>query len=352
MALLERAYLNAVLKDLAATRMHYPWLHTIQSIYLGGGTPSLFTPQYWTILFTQIRAHFTFSSDIEITMEISPKTDLDSLLAFQAIGINRFSVGLQSFNPLTLSTLGREHNPDLSYQILENLSQLKNIRVNVDLMYGLQNQSIQNIESDLQTALNFPIHHLSWYELMIEPNTKFALNPAIKAHDDRIAEFEAAGQSLLAAWEHYEVSAYCLNQEYSRHNILYWTYGDYLGLGAGAHSKVTLKPQFQTRRFYKTRFPQDFVKSQREITDHSANEALDFLIGRLRLFRPLEAHELYKLSPSAQDRLALWWDSALDEQLIQKQGSHSFSLTELGKRSINSILEQFMEFQSIHNLSK
>ncbi len=352
MALLEQAYLNALLKDLYHTKRHYPWLHTLNSIYLGGGTPSLLSAQYWKKIFTALKSNFTFSSNIEITMEISPKTSMDSLLQFQFLGINRFSVGVQSFNPLTLSTLGREHDPQLSYQILDFLSQMDNIRVNVDLIYGLASQTCEEVESDLKIALSFPVNHLSWYELTIEPHTQFALTPHIKGSEELLTDFEEIGTSSLCMWDHYEISAYCRNKERSQHNILYWTYGDYLGIGAGSHSKITLKPGVRTHRFYKTRYPQDYFKSQREIADHSVNDALDFLLLRLRLFSPLKQSEIQKLPYKAQIFLQYWWDLPHDPALLLRDSYNSLSLTALGRRSINTLLDQLIDTQKSWEKSK
>jgi oxygen-independent coproporphyrinogen-3 oxidase len=327
--------------------VHYPWLKTVRSIYLGGGTPSLFSIHYWTTLFEQLRSIFHFHPQIEITMEVSPKTSQAFLMAFQAIGINRFSVGVQSFNDATLSLLGREHSAAQSYQILNDLCSMQNIRINIDLIYGLKAQSAEDVAADLRTALSFPISHLSWYELMIEPNTKFAKHPDIKGDDNHLSLCEQQGSLLLEdRWEHYEISAYCKNKDYSQHNTLYWTYGDYLGLGAGAHSKITLKPLNTTRRFYKTRYPQDYVKSQREISDNSANEPLDYLLGRLRLFRPLTLSECTVLSPHAQNLVKTWLKEYPDPRMIVSTSEGDFNLTDLGRRSLNTLLEQFMDFQA------
>ncbi len=341
-------YLKALKRDLTQSLVHFPFIKKFQSVYLGGGTPSLMEPQrYWKEIFDFLNAHALLKTDSEVTMELSPKTSLDFVDQFIELGVNRFSVGVQSFNPKILKRLGREHSETQSHALLNHLKKYPNIRVNIDLIYGLAEQTPQDVHDDLKEALGFGFTHLSWYELMIEPNTIFAKFPEYKANEALLEEQESVSAALLSEWEHYEVSAYSLKKDYSQHNVLYWTYGDYLGVGAGAHSKITAKPYSLPLRFHKTRYPQNYISSPKSIWDDQQNIALDYLLGRLRLFRPIT---LTELRSHRMDRFLIWsWMQEIHSNLPgcfhYDAEQNAFCLLPLGQRSLSTLLEHFENFQ-------
>ncbi len=338
------SYTNQLLFDLVRDSVHYPFLKKIRSIYLGGGTPSLCPPYLIDKLIKKISKIFHINIDCEITMEISPKTSYEDLCGFIDAGVNRFSVGLQSFNPLVLKTLGREHHDGESITILENLKRTGIDNINIDLMYGLACQNVEDVILDLKKAADFQVEHISWYELAIEPNTIFAKKPELKAAPDLLEAMEDSGQILLKelGYEHYEVSAYCKKRK-SRHNTGYWGYEDYLGIGAGAHSKITTYP-FRTIRNHKTRYPKDYLSFPRIVLDSVDRDSTDYLLNRLRLFTPIMFDEMKNRLPRQDAQNILNWLYSRQDmgQIILHQDS--FELTTRGRQLINDLLLEFEFF--------
>lgn len=337
-------YTDQLLFDLIRDSAHYPFLKEIKSIYLGGGTPSLCPPYLIDKLIKKISTIFKLQDDCEITMEISPKTSYLDLCGFIDAGVNRFSVGLQSFNPLVLKTLGREHHDGESITILESLKKTGIKNINIDLMYGLSCQSIEDVLIDLKKAADFEVEHISWYELAIEPNTIFSKKPELKANADLLELMEEKGQFLLKelGYNHYEVSAYCKNKK-SRHNSAYWSYQDYLGIGAGAHSKITLHP-FQTIRTHKTRYPKDYLNYPKVIVDKVDRDSTDYLLNRLRLFSPITIKEMKKRLHDRDVEIILKWlysRTDFDQIILHDDG---FELTTRGRQLINDLLLEFELF--------
>jgi len=246
--LLEDAYLQALLEDF---RHDLPYMQSrfVQSIYIGGGTPTLFSPQTIEKLLNEIYKRLPFAEEIEITIEANPATfDLEKLLALRKAGINRISLGVQSFQDSFLKTLKRVHSAEQAKQAIEMIHQAEFYNFNLDLMHGLPGQSVENAIYDLQTAFSFCPPHLSWYELTIEPDTYFYTHKPLLPDEDTLIQIQKVGRKLLSeqGYRRYEVSAYCLPGQECKHNLNYWTFGDYLGIGAGAHGKITLStPSFR-----------------------------------------------------------------------------------------------------------
>ncbi|MBB1076865.1 oxygen-independent coproporphyrinogen III oxidase-like protein [Rhodoferax sp. 4810] len=236
----EQPYLNALMADLEAA-LPLIWGRSVQTVFIGGGTPSLFSPQAIDQLLGGIRARVKLAANAEITLEANPGTfEKDRFKAFRAAGVTRLSVGVQSFNDGYLQTLGRVHNRAQALAALEEAA-LNFDTFNLDLMYALPGQSLDDLCTDVTTALSFTPPHLSIYHLTIEPNTFFANHPPAVVDDDLAADMldlmtDLTGQHGM---RRYEVSAYARAGHGCAHNLNYWQFGDYLGLGAGAHSKLS-----------------------------------------------------------------------------------------------------------------
>ena len=236
----EQRYINALMADLEAA-VPLVWGRTVHSIFIGGGTPSLFSPQAIDQLLSGVRARLRLESDCEITLEANPGTfEKDRFRAFRSAGVTRLSIGVQSFNDAHLKTLGRVHNGAQAIAAVEEAAQAFDT-FNLDIMYALPGQTLSNMEQDMQTAIALQPPHISIYHLTIEPNTYFSkFPPAIPEDDiayemlDRITEMTTA-----AGMARYEISAYAKPGHGCFHNTNYWQFGDYLGIGAGAHSKLS-----------------------------------------------------------------------------------------------------------------
>ncbi len=247
----EQNYINALLADLRHQLSFFGNDRPIHSVFMGGGTPSLIQPSAIKHLFTQMNELIELPDDTEITMEANPGSIMDEsqLAAYRDAGVNRLSVGIQSFNAKQLKTLGRIHDSKQALTTVESAHKAGFKRINADIMYGLPNQTLDEALSDVMQACELPIDHFSWYQLTIEPNTLFHHQRPTLPDEDTIELIEQQGRSFLQSkgFERYEVSAYSKKSP-SQHNLNYWQCGDYLGIGAGAHGKITdLKKQSITR---------------------------------------------------------------------------------------------------------
>ncbi len=257
----EQDYIQALLADLDHD---LPWVQgrEIHSIFFGGGTPSLFSAAAYQVLFNGLQQRLSFAPDIEITLEANPGTfEAEKFAAYRQLGINRLSIGIQSFHPPHLQALGRVHDSAQAMRAVELAQQAGFDNFNLDLMYGLPGQTVEQALADIRQALVFNPPHLSWYQLTIEPNTEFYKTPPRLPQDDDLWDIQEAGLALLAqqGFEHYEISAHAKPGQAARHNLNYWQFGDYLGIGAGAHGKITLPHTGQIIRTQKTRLPKDYL---------------------------------------------------------------------------------------------
>ena len=285
----ESAYIAALMADLEAS-LPLVWGRSVHSIFLGGGTPSLFSPQAIDSLISGLRARLRLEADCEITLEANPGTfEKNRFKAFRAAGVTRLSIGVQSFNDTHLQALGRVHDGAQARAAVAEAAQAFDT-FNLDIMYALPGQSLQDLERDVHTALSFAPPHVSIYHLTIEPNTVFASRPPQLPEDDtayammdRITEMTAA-QGLAR----YEVSAYAKVDHRCGHNLNYWQFGDYLGIGAGAHSKLT----FAHRVVRQVRFrePQLYMAQARQGLPVTRSEDVarselpfEFMLNALRL---------------------------------------------------------------------
>ena len=293
----EKKYINALINDLEQELPLF-WGRSISSIFMGGGTPSLFSPESIDQLLSSLRARLTFAPDIEITMEANPGTvEQGKFIEFNAAGINRLSMGIQSFSDEKLQSLGRIHGRKEAIRAAELAHDAGFNSFNLDLMYGLPNQSLQQAVDDIETAIALEPKHLSHYQLTIEPNTFFHHQPPVTPDDDMLWEMQNACQESLArhGYEQYEISAYAKDGFQCQHNLNYWQFGDYLGIGAGAHGKLTNVPEQKITRSWKVKQPQDYlnnaakekrISGQKVLTRDDAS--FEFMMNALRLNQGFE----------------------------------------------------------------
>ena len=288
----DEEYVDALLRDL---RCELPLVQgrKLATVFLGGGTPSLFSGPAIARLLAGVRAELAVATDVEITLEANPgAVDAARFAAFREAGVNRLSIGIQSFRAEQLRALGRVHDGSQARAAVATARAVGFDNVNVDLMYGLPNDDVPGALADLQHALALQTEHVSWYQLTLEPNTAFERRPPPLPGDDVVTHSEEQGRELLATagYGRYEISAYARSGRRCEHNVNYWQFGDYLGIGAGAHGKVTLREAGDIVRRAKTRNPRTFV--QRAGTAEAVTEervatprqaALEFLMNALRL---------------------------------------------------------------------
>ena len=283
----ETAYIEALINDLERS-LPLVWGRPVISVFIGGGTPSLFSPQAIARLLSEIRARLPLVPDAEITMEANPGTfESDRFLGFREAGVNRLSLGVQSFSDVMLSQLGRVHNADQAGLALDSALKIFD-RVNADLMFGLPGQRLADLEQELDRLLSFSLAHVSLYQLTLEPNTLFATRPPQGLPDDDcLAEMQTLVVERLAArgLQRYEVSAYAAEGRQCQHNLNYWTFGDYLGIGAGAHGKISLANRIF--RTVKTRTPEAYLSANgtavRESDVNIDDLGFEFMLNALRL---------------------------------------------------------------------
>ena len=344
---LESSYIESLLADLNQS-LPLIWGRTVHSIFIGGGTPSLFSPAAIDSLLSQIRARVKLSADCEITLEANPGTfEKDRFKAFRAAGVTRLSIGVQSFNDVHLQSLGRVHNAAQAIAAVHEAAQCFDT-FNLDLMYALPGQTIADLERDLQTALSLSPPHVSIYHLTIEPNTYFAkFPPNVPEDDTAYAMLDVMSEKLAeAGLNRYEVSAFAKHDHRCKHNLNYWQFGDYLGIGAGAHSKISFAHRLVRQSRY--REPQLYIlkalsgNAVAQDDDIKHKElAFEFMLNALRLKDGFDTSLFYErtglLLSSIQPALTL----AVDKKLLF-QTPKSIKPTERGFDFLSDLQEMFL----------
>ncbi|MCH8499365.1 MAG: radical SAM family heme chaperone HemW [Marinobacter sp.] len=344
-AIPEQDYLQALLEDLTPD---LPLVagRPIQTVFIGGGTPSLMSPGFYQQLFAALAGSLSFSADCEITLEANPGTvDEARFSGFRAAGINRLSLGIQSFDPEALRTLGRIHDDQAAHRAIEAARQAGFDNFNLDLMHGLPGQTPAAAVADLEAALSWQPPHLSWYQLTLEPNTEFYSRPPALPDDDLLWAIFAAGRERLtsAGFSAYEVSAWSLPGRESRHNLNYWTFGDYLALGAGAHGKLTVAGQTPFR-YWKTRQPDAYLQrigsrtAGREDIE-SGQLPLEFMMNALRLMQGVPECLFQQRTGLPLDQIGAILADLRTQQLLAPD---RLQATPKGQRYLNSLLEAFL----------
>lgn len=344
----ENTYLDALIADLQKD-LHLVQDRSLQSIFFGGGTPSLISPQGIERLLTNIQKLVPFNPNIEITLEANPGTiEHFNFADYKIAGINRISLGAQSFNNAKLQALGRIHNGDEILHALEKLHAINFKSFNIDLMHGLPQQTLDEAMQDLTTAIACAPPHLSWYQLTLEPNTVFYKYPPILPDDDLAWEIQTQGEQLLAAagYKHYEVSAFAQPGQQCKHNINYWEFGDYLGIGAGAHGKITHAADNTITRMWKTRNPKDYLDPKQKFLAGTSILSADqlpseYMINRLRLFTQLNLQSFTQRTGLASESLTKILQEASAKELITLH-SNTVQITAFGKRFLNDLMQMFL----------
>ena len=342
---LEQEYLHALVEDFK-TQVDFAQGRQIHSVFIGGGTPSLISAQGYQWLFSQLKALLPFDEGCEITLEANPGTvEHDPFADYLAAGINRLSIGVQSFNTEHLKKLGRIHSNEDAISAIAHAKEAGFERINVDLMHGLPEQTLEQALNDLKLAVENGATHISWYQLTIEPNTVFFRTQPILPVDEVLEEIQEQGEAYLKAqgFINYEVSAW-RKELPSAHNLNYWQFGDYLSIGAGAHGKVTQADGVY--RFQKTRLPKDYLaKVPAEHLQFKRIEAEDmpfeFMMNALRLNNGVAA-KLYAertgISLEGLNELL----TSLRQRKLMVEDPERLACTEQGHIFLNSVLEEFL----------
>lgn len=322
----------------------------IGTIFFGGGTPSLLPSNAIGQVLKNLDNHIGFASDIEITLEANPGTfEADRFAGFRSAGVNRLSVGVQSFVDSHLEKLGRIHSSANAIAAINQARKVGFDNFNIDLMHGLPGQTIEQALGDLKQAIDLGPTHLSWYQLTIEQNTEFYRKPPVLPEDDLLWDIQQQGQEFLASqgYEQYEVSAYAKTGQQSRHNLNYWRYGDYLGIGPGAHGKVTrLGDELQITRTRKTRLPKDYLNMDRPLARieepvAQVDRPFDYFINTLRLREPVSLNHF-----KAATGVPLASIEPILKQLQEKNwitwNGDQFSTTDSGYLYLNELLSYWL----------
>ena len=343
----EEVYVDALLKDLELA-LPLIWGRKVYTIFLGGGTPSLLSGAALTRLLTQIRMRLPLAHDAEITLEANPGTvEADKFSAFREAGVTRLSMGIQSFNDAHLQALGRIHSADEARRAIA-IAQQNFANINLDLMYALPQQSLAQALADVSTALSFSPQHLSCYHLTLEPNTLFARNPPTLPDDDASSEMQQSIEQLLAAhgYLHYETSAFALPKKQSRHNLNYWQFGDYLGIGAGAHSKLSFHNQVMRQARFKQ--PQAYMAAvangapvQTEQLLTRDDLSFEFMMNALRLNEGF-TESLFQERTSLPLLLIRQQLEQAEQRGLLSRDQQRIAPTQLGRRFLNDLLQIFL----------
>ncbi len=350
----ETEYISHLLADLKndLTYIEYEKQpRPITSVFIGGGTPSLFSPEGIATVITSIKNMTNTQDDIEITMEANPGTfEKERFQGFKDAGVNRISIGVQSYDATHLTRLGRIHNDAQAKSAVIHASALGLKSFNTDIMHGLPNQRLEQALDDLRVSIALDSPHISWYQLTIEPNTQFYSQPPTLPDDDILWSIQECGQRLLndAGYQQYEISAYSKPEHASLHNLNYWRFGDYLGIGCGAHGKITNTEDSTVYRTVKVKHPRGYMDLTRSYRDSlsfvDANDLpFEFFMNKFRLAEACLKTDYEALTgghrlPSSA--LAVLSELA-DKQLIVED-SKSWRMTAKGHRYLNDVLTAFI----------
>ncbi|WJM87639.1 radical SAM family heme chaperone HemW [Dickeya chrysanthemi] len=318
----------------------------LHSIFIGGGTPSLLSAEAMQQLLDGVRARLPLAPEAEITMEANPGTvEADRFSGYQQAGVNRISIGVQSFSPDKLTRLGRIHGPEEAKRAAALAAALGLRSFNLDLMHGLPEQSLDEALDDLRQAIALNPPHLSWYQLTIEPNTLFGSRPPVLPDDDALWDIFEQGHRLLsdAGYQQYETSAYAKPGYQCRHNLNYWRFGDYLGIGCGAHGKLTFADG-NIVRTVKTRHPRGYMQGnylQQRSEVEKAERPFEFFMNRFRLLEPAPRADFSAYTGLPESTVRAQIDAALAQGYLTETAQH-WQVTEHGKLFLNSLLELFL----------
>ena len=346
----EKAYVDALLADL---ELELPriWGRTVHTVFFGGGTPSLFSAISIERILNGVAALVKLAPNAEITLEANPGTvEHDRFEAYRAAGVNRISLGIQSFNNRHLQALGRVHDGDQARVAIEAVRQAGFDNFNLDLMWALPGQTVEQAMRDIEQALAFEPPHVSHYQLTIEPNTVFAARPPKLPDEDAVWEMQdrTAERLASAGLDAYEISAWSLPGRMCQHNLNYWRFGDYIGIGAGASGKITLPAEQAILRTRRKKIPKSwlnamtdrsFIAEQRTIPE--SDLPLEYMLNRSRLAEPIPLQEFSERTGLAADALIPALDQAEQKGLIEIN-RQTVQRTERGARYLNDFQALFL----------
>ncbi|MGF1785171.1 radical SAM family heme chaperone HemW [Photobacterium swingsii] len=347
----ELDYIDALLDDLDIDLAAYQLdsgVRPLHSIFIGGGTPSLISPPEIGRLLAGIQARIPFSDDIEITMEANPGTvEAGRFDAYRQVGVNRISIGVQSFQDEKLTRLGRIHGSDEAKKAALLATDAGLNSFNLDLMHGLPDQSLDDAMSDLKQAIAQNPPHLSWYQLTIEPNTLFYSKPPTLPDDDNLWDIFEQGHQLLAdaGYVQYEISGYSKPGYQCRHNLNYWRFGDYLGIGCGSHGKVSFADG-RIIRTVKVKHPRGYLNPIKPYLDQATEVALEdrpfeFFMNRFRLLEACPKQDFVDRTGLPLSAIAPTINWAIEQNFLQDQDDQ-WQITEHGKLFLNDLLAAFV----------
>jgi oxygen-independent coproporphyrinogen-3 oxidase len=350
----EKDYVNALYSDFLQeySKLPNPEIK-LQSIFIGGGTPSLFEGESYQTLLQKLERHLNFADDIEITLEANPSSmDVERFNSYREAGINRLSLGIQSFNNNSLKKLGRTHSAEQAIQAIKIAQEADFKNFNLDLMHGLPKQTPEEALNDLQIAVGSDPAHISWYQLTIEPNTIFFRHTPLLPNEDILAEIQRQGEIFLEkkGYYQYEISAFAIPSKMSSHNRNYWNFGDYIGIGAGAHGKFTLVNEKKILRTRKRKQPNHYLESTEgkiaEIFEIPIEERpVEFLMNALRLKTGFSRSMFENRTGLNFMDISTGVENLINNKLMQVSlvnGEEFYSTTKAGYRFLDSVLEEFL----------
>ena len=343
----EDEYVEALKADLISEKIGIQ-NRKISSIFFGGGTPSLFSGKKIAEIIDFIEKEVGIEKGAEITLEANPGTaEHDKFISYKLAGVNRLSMGVQSFNHVHLKRLGRIHDGDEAIRAFELARVAGFDNINLDLIHGLEGQNELQASKDLQAAISLEPEHISWYQLTIEPNTVFYSNPPDIPNDDVLADIQEAGQNLLAVnnYLQYEISAYCRPRKDSKHNMNYWEFGDYLAIGAGAHGKITFRDSDEILRYQKTRQPNDYMAKPVQVRSRTKTvltdeRPLEFMMNAMRLCGGVKENLFEERTMMPLNTIQKQLSKLKTDGLVS-QDEQYLSPTKLGQKYLNNLLEAF-----------
>lgn len=352
----EKEYIEHLLNDLKQDLKRYNVAinnRKIHSIFIGGGTPSLFSAEGIGYLLAEIQKQIDFEDEIEITLEANPGTaEAERFIGYANAGINRISMGIQSFEPEKLLKLGRIHDGNEAKQAVRFAKDSAKFGLksfNVDLMHGLPNQSVKQALSDLKQAIELVPPHLSWYQLTIEPNTLYYSRPPTLPDDDELWDIFEQGHKLLTAagYEQYETSAYAKKGFQCKHNLNYWRFGDYLAIGCGAHGKISYETG-EIYRFNKTKHPKGYMQGDylyQETQIDFDDRPFEYFMNRFRLLEAVPKVEFEQYTGLDRNAVTLNITKAMQDAVAKnyiKETADSWQVTQHGKLFLNELLTGFL----------
>jgi oxygen-independent coproporphyrinogen-3 oxidase len=349
-ALPESDYVDALLRDLGQD-LELAQGRALHSIFIGGGTPSLFSAQAIERLLRGISAQIDIVEEAEITLEANPgSAEAEKFGAFVEAGVNRISLGIQSFDDKLLAALGRVHNSDQAHCAIEMVQGVGLASFNIDLMHGLPGQSVADAQADLHRAASYRPPHISWYQLTVEPNTEFYSRPPRLPAESELAKIQDNGESVLReeGYAAYEVSAWAQTGYRCVHNLNYWQFGDYLGIGAGAHGKISDLESGRIMRLAKRRQPDGYLNAEngvyrsdmRVLTPEDLRG--EYMLNALRLRDGFELRDFSTRTGLGHERIEDTLQSLLERELLEIEDSR-VRASQLGWRFLDSVIAEFFE---------